>query len=107
MFDLEQAIGEWRRSLAVTPGLSAEVLDELESHLREDVQRETTAGQPPEEAFRLAVVRLGSAGALATEFAKVTRPAPASWVPAWVVLGVGCLAALVLVVFLGLRVQSE
>jgi hypothetical protein len=37
MFNLDQAIEQWRRQLAVSGIRSLETLDELESHLREDV----------------------------------------------------------------------
>ena len=46
------------------------VLDELESHLREDVERQTRAGTSEQQAFDAAVKKLGPASALKTEFRK-------------------------------------
>lgn len=50
---------------------SPDVLDELESHLREDVERQEWAGVTAEQAFREAVQRVGAAENLNREFAKV------------------------------------
>ena len=46
------------------------VLDELESHLREDVARQVQSGLGAEQAFEAAAQRIGEAHALKTEFAK-------------------------------------
>ena len=62
-----------------------EVLDELEDHLRDEVERLTKAGHSPDEAVEVAMARLGQPGELAAEFAKVPSAAP--WLPvrvAWV-----------------------
>jgi hypothetical protein len=81
MFDLEQQIRDWRRTQAAALGERPELLDELESHLREDMQRLTQAGQRPEEAWVAAVARLGSSGQLAAEFAKLPPAGPFAWMP--------------------------
>ena len=39
MFDLDQAIVAWRRQMIAAGFNSAETLDELESHLRDDVEQ--------------------------------------------------------------------
>ena len=46
-------------------------LDELESHLREDVGVLVSAGTPEAQAFQLAVSRLGSPVSVRTEFNKI------------------------------------
>ena len=46
-------------------------LDELESHLREDIRFYLADGRSEKEAFNLAVTRLGKPGLLRTEFNKV------------------------------------
>ena len=74
MFDLEKAIVDWRSQLASAGIHSTAVLDELESHLREEVRAMTAGGKPQAEAFDAAVMRLGSAKSMLAEFAKV-RPA--------------------------------
>ncbi|SPE52314.1 Clp domain protein [Verrucomicrobia bacterium] len=74
MFDLNQAITEWRRQLRVAGLNHPEILDELENHLREEIQRQVDSGSNEEQAFQAAVQRLGTAAALKEEFAKATRP---------------------------------
>ena len=71
MFDLDQAIAEWRRQMAAGGVKAREVLDELESHLREEVEQQKLAGSSPEQAFELAVQQIGQAAALEGEFGKV------------------------------------
>lgn len=70
MFDLEQAIAEWRRQMQSGGLKDAEQLDELESHLREDVGRQTRAGQDAAQAFEMAMGEIGRAGELKDEFAR-------------------------------------
>jgi hypothetical protein len=78
MRDSEQRIAQWRQSQAAA-GCGPDVLDELESHLREEMRRLVLAGEPEERALEAALSRLGSPGAIAAEFAKV---APlADWLP--------------------------
>jgi hypothetical protein len=70
MFNLEQAIEQWRRQLA-TGGLnSPELLDELEGHLRDDIEAQVLSGVDKERAFELAVTHLGRPGELIQGFAK-------------------------------------
>ena len=71
MFDLERAISEWRRQLVADGIDSPDVLDELESHLREDAQQQIRSGSRPQQAFNDALERLGQRDALKTEFKKV------------------------------------
>jgi hypothetical protein len=70
MFDLEQAIAEWRRRMAAGGLESSELLDELESHLRDDIERQVRLGADGRHAYEAAVERLGRPGALQLEFAK-------------------------------------
>jgi len=84
MPELEPFIAQWRRNLAEKAGCTKEVLDELESHLREEIQRLRQTGHPPEQAMILATSRLGSPATLGAEFAKVARPAP--WLPVRLVM---------------------
>src|SRR5687768_13036549 len=73
MFNLDQAIAEWRRQMAVAGVKDPETLDELESHLRDDVERQLRSGLSERQAFEEAVRRIGQAAALKGEFEK-TRP---------------------------------
>src|SRR5690348_6800400 len=70
MFKLEQAISEWRQQMAAGGIRSSQLLDELESHLREEIARHARSGADLQSAFDSAVERIGSADALQTEFAK-------------------------------------
>jgi len=59
-FDLEKAISSWRAFLSRQPGLDTEDLDELETHLRDDIEQRRVAGHSEEEAFRKARSKLGT-----------------------------------------------
>ena len=71
MFDLNESITGWRTRLANDENYAAADLDELESHLREEVDRLRESGLSGEEAFWVASRRLGNAESLSAEFAKV------------------------------------
>ena len=68
MFDLEQAISSWRRQMAVGGIESGQVLDELEGHLRDDVEQKVRSGLPEQEAFLVAIQQIGGIDALKPEF---------------------------------------
>src|SRR5438477_9844694 len=70
MFELEKAIAEWRQQMVAAGIKKGEALDELESHLRDDIQQQVQRGLTKEEAFEMAVERIGAAQALKSEFAK-------------------------------------
>src|SRR5258707_11338846 len=71
MFNLDQAIKDWRRQM-LAAGIKTPVpLDELESHLRDEVEEQTRSGANEQAAFEIAVQRLGQARALKVEFKKV------------------------------------
>ena len=50
---------------------SPDPLDELESHLRDDIEQRMASGQGAEAAFEAAVLYIGRGGALQAEFAKL------------------------------------
>lgn len=77
MFNLDQAIADWCRQLAAAGITAVEVLDELESHLRDEIERQLTAGTEPQRAFEIAAQQLGRVELLKTEFAKIHEPPPA------------------------------
>jgi hypothetical protein len=70
MFNLEQSIAEWRRQMLDAGIKAPALLDELESHVREDVEQQMKAGLNPQKAFDAAVRRIGHARALKLEFKK-------------------------------------
>jgi hypothetical protein len=70
MFDLEKAIAEWRRQM-LAAGIKTPVpLEELESHLREELERQMQSGLGIEQAFETATRKIGQARALKSEFEK-------------------------------------
>ena len=71
MFDLEKSISEWRAQM-LAAGIKFPVpLEELEIHLRDEVEQQKLCGADVETAFRSAVQKIGRMGALKTEFTKV------------------------------------
>src|SRR4051812_29593323 len=78
MFDLDSAIAVWREQLARGGISSPEILDELESHLREEIDQEIQSGVGPQQAFDDAVHRLGEANALRKELKKAGAIPPTS-----------------------------
>jgi hypothetical protein len=70
MFNLDEAVADWRRQMAAGGIETTEVLDELESHLRDDVEQQVRSGMSTQQAFEAAVQRIGQANAIRSEFAK-------------------------------------
>jgi hypothetical protein len=71
MFNLEQTIAEWRRQMRAAGIKTPVPLEELESHLREEIERQTKSGLSEAAAFQTAVQRIGQAHAVQNEFIKV------------------------------------
>jgi Clp amino terminal domain, pathogenicity island component len=71
MFNLDEAISEWRQQLTAGGIKSSEVLDELESHLRDDIQQQMRSGVTEQEAFEAGINRMGRTNLLKSEFDKV------------------------------------
>jgi leader peptidase (prepilin peptidase)/N-methyltransferase len=71
MFDLEKAVEKWRQQM-LAAGIKTPVpLEELESHLCEDVEQNLASGLSAQQAFEVAAQRIGCAGSLQTEFNKI------------------------------------
>jgi len=71
MFNLEQSIAEWRKQM-LAAGIKTPVpLEELEIHLRENIERQTQSGMNDQQAFEVANQQIGKANILKDEFAKV------------------------------------
>jgi hypothetical protein len=79
MFDLEQAILEWRRKMLAAGVKYSNILDELESHLREDVEQRMQKGLDAEQAFEIAVRTIGKPAAIQNEFAKSVASNGTRW----------------------------
>ena len=67
---LEQQIDLWRSYLRRRQAIHSVDVAELEDHLREQVAILTGAGLAPDEAFLIAVKRMGNLDALSREFAR-------------------------------------
>jgi hypothetical protein len=73
MFDLELAITEWRQQM-LAAGIKTPVpLEELESHLRDEIDQRMKSGLDPQPAFEVAIRQFGQANRLKREFKKVER----------------------------------
>jgi hypothetical protein len=70
MFDLEQAVADWRQQMAESGLRQPELLDELESHLRDAFESQVRSGLGPQQAFDAAIQSVGQANLLKHEFAK-------------------------------------
>jgi len=67
---LEEQIGQWRAYLLRRRAIDAPDVEELEAHLRDQVGALAQAGLTGDEAFLVAVKRMGSLDALSREFAR-------------------------------------
>ena len=81
MFDLDNAVLEWRERQQRESSLSPRELDELEDHLRAhvDLELELSAVLAPAQAFAIARRELGASAALSEEFAKAGKPRWRRW----------------------------
>ncbi|WP_112135223.1 permease prefix domain 1-containing protein [Glycomyces dulcitolivorans] len=68
--ELEAQIAEWRSYMLRRKAISEADVDELEDHLRERVGDLTESGLNPDEAFLIAVKRMGRMDELSREFAR-------------------------------------
>jgi hypothetical protein len=68
MFNLEMEIADWRRHMVQEGIERPEILDELESHLRSEIECYLAAGWGPQRAFNTAVQQMGDARNIKHEF---------------------------------------
>jgi hypothetical protein len=71
MFDLDQTISEWRRQMLAAGIKAPAPLEELETHLREDIAQQMQSGLSARQAFGIAVKHIGQAPELNREFKKI------------------------------------
>src|SRR3954462_5783244 len=102
MHNLEKLISEWRKSAATN--VSAETLDELETHLRETTEQLVRTGMNLPAAFPRALADLGNKPKIASEFQKLDEPL---WLPVKLAIGVTVLLALILAIFVIARLQYD
>ena len=73
MFDLEKSIAKWRGQM-LAAGIQTPVpLEELEIHLREEIDQLTRSGFNGPQAFEISIQRVGQSGVLGGEFQKIER----------------------------------
>lgn len=72
MFNLDRAIADWRRHLALNGLHRPELLDELECHLRDDIENNLGAESTLKDAFAHATARIGQPTLLRCEFNKLS-----------------------------------
>jgi hypothetical protein len=70
MDGVESQIAEWRAYVARSPAVNGRDVDELDAHLRDQIAELGTAGLSADEAFLVAVKRMGNLDALSREFAR-------------------------------------
>ncbi|WP_454042187.1 permease prefix domain 1-containing protein [Cellulosimicrobium sp. Marseille-Q8652] len=111
--ELEAQIDQWRGYVRRREAISAADVDEMEDHLRERVEDLRATGLDDEEAFLVAVKRMGDLDAVSREFARehsdrlwkqlvLVREAPADGARSWRELAV----VLALAVGAGIAVKT-
>ncbi len=70
MNDLETHIGQWRAAVLRGSAVEAADADELEAHLREQIADLEVAGLSDDEAFLIALRRMGDVDSVSAEFAR-------------------------------------
>src|SRR5918998_3234062 len=70
MESVESQIAEWRAYVASAAAVNGHDVDELEDHLRHQIADLSAAGLKDDEAFLVAVKRMGDLDSLSREFAR-------------------------------------
>ncbi len=122
---LEEQIAQWRAYVRRRQAVHGPDVEELEGHLRDQLVALTEAGLAGDEAFLVAVKRMGSLDELSREFARAhserlwkqlvmapeaaEQPATTSYAETLVVLGLAVAAALAVKVpaLFGLRISPD
>jgi len=74
MFNLEQSIEEWRAQMFAAGVKTPVPLEELEIHLRDEVEQHVKSGLAVQRAFEISVPHVGSPELLNNEFKKCEKP---------------------------------
>ena len=87
MFDLNQAIDNWKQQFRCHEACNKSDIDELESHLWDEIDILMTRGLSAGEAFHIASVRLGNPDRISCEYSKINIGA--IWIRRlfWMVIG--------------------
>ena len=97
MFDLERAVTNWRKQMLAAGTMGPSTLNELESHLREEIDELVKSGVDGARAFDRAVANIGEARPIAAEFTKANLDSHRRPVAIWGLAALwmaGCLISL-------------
>lgn len=70
-FNIDERVTTWIRGIRASGNVTPDDADELESHLRDEIDALRQTGLTDSEAFLIAIRRMGSANQIAREFYKV------------------------------------
>ena len=73
MFNLDQTIAEWRQQMLAAGIKTPTPIEELEAHLREEIERQLKSGLDEQTAFEISVQQMGQPEMLNREFKKGER----------------------------------
>jgi len=73
MFEFEKSVGAWRQQMLAAGIQTPAPLEELEIHLREEIERQVKSGFNEQKAFEISVQRIGQPDIITSEFNKTER----------------------------------
>jgi uncharacterized membrane protein len=73
MFEFEKSVGAWRQQMLAAGIKTPAPLEELEIHLREEIERQVKSGLNEQKAFEISVQRIGQPEIITSEFNKTER----------------------------------
>jgi len=72
-FDITKTVRDWKFKLSTNSSITSDNINELESHLLDEITELQSIGLNEEEAFMVAQKRIGSLDNIAIEFSKINR----------------------------------
>jgi hypothetical protein len=81
MFNLDNEISAWRKQMLFAGIQSPVPLDELESHLRDEITRLVENGADPQAAFEAATQKIGGPTMIKEEFSKIQPSRRKQFIP--------------------------
>ena len=104
MFDLQETLESWRKSLPSDLLQNPDRIEELEQHLRDAFDQRIAAGQAPDIAWQSALSSLGSPAHISSEFTKLDqRP----WLPNSLAGFAIALIAAGMILFIGAKFRTR
>lgn len=83
IFNIENSIRNWKKKLRKNRTLEDGYIEELEQHLRDEIERNVNTGMSEEEAFKNAVRNVGEVEAIDDEYFKTSTTNRVSGRPSW------------------------